>query len=160
MYTCFELGCARRPYVCARILVPKSRPNLSLVASVSLFYLCNMFLCWVGIHAYKSLLPCFALLCFVCFVDVSRVLIWLFTINMQWCIGVVMQWDKQGKSCILVNMYWLEYGLVSFDEHEHVLLNAYWMPCLWCLNAVICLYDSTLLCFCPWICLFNAMIDE
>ena len=35
-----------------------------------------------------------------------------------------------------------------------------WMPCLWCLDAVICLYDSTLWCFYPWICLFNARIDE
>ena len=35
-----------------------------------------------------------------------------------------------------------------------------WMPCLWCLDAVICLYDSTLWCFYPWIYMFVQCYDR
>ena len=66
VHACYMHACI--PYIWAHILVPRN-PNLSLVASISLFYLCNMPLLWVYIHAYKSLLPCFAL--FAYFFDTS-----------------------------------------------------------------------------------------
>ena len=40
---CIQVGYVRRSYVCARILMPRN-PNLTIFASISLFYLYNMLL--------------------------------------------------------------------------------------------------------------------
>ena len=120
-------ACVRIQLGYARMLVPKS-PNPSLVAYVSLFYLCNMFLSWVGIHTYKSLLPCFAL--FVC-LFVSLMLVgFLFDCLLWTCIDAQVLWCSEVSkvshafmwTCIDLNM--ALFRLMNMNMFG-------WMPCLW-----------------------------
>ena len=73
-YTCFcmcthtqssvriQLGCACRPYVCVRILMPRN-PNPNIFASVSLFCFFNMPLSALVFYVYESLPLCFVVVC-------------------------------------------------------------------------------------------------
>ena len=54
-----QLDCVCRPYVCARILVPRN-PSLNLFASISLFKYASVLVCS---HMYMSMFLCLLVVC-------------------------------------------------------------------------------------------------
>ena len=108
---------------------------LLVIASFNLVYLC-LSLC-------LSVLFCFISLKFARALDGFNAMNMHMNMIMHWCISVVMQWDKQGKSRIIT---WS--CIILLDEYdignEHNILD--WIPCFWYLDVITCLFEFALWC--------------